>query len=142
MAALGAPLYLRGRDYDLALADHGWHWRGLAADGQALALHDLPLLGLPMENAALALQAYALLELPWQAERLAEALRRTRVTGRLDRRDLSWNGQPRQLLLDVGHNPQAAQYLAQRLRAAAPRGRYLAGSACWRTKTWMAYWNP
>ncbi|MGV8314778.1 hypothetical protein ACV33Y_33195, partial [Pseudomonas aeruginosa] len=67
------------------------------------------------ENAALALQAYALLELPWQAERLAEALRRTRVTGRLDRRDLSWNGQPRQLLLDVGHNPQAAQYLAQRL---------------------------
>ncbi len=29
-----------------------------------------------MENAALALQAYALLELPWQAERLAEALRR------------------------------------------------------------------
>lgn len=96
VAALGAPLYLRGRDYDLALADHGWHWRGLAADGQALALHDLPLLGLPMENAALALQAYALLELPWQAERLAEALRRTRVTGRLDRRDLSWNGQPRQ----------------------------------------------
>ncbi|HBO4164672.1 TPA: bifunctional tetrahydrofolate synthase/dihydrofolate synthase [Pseudomonas aeruginosa] len=126
VAALGAPLYLRGRDYDLALADHGWHWRGLAADGQALALHDLPLLGLPMENAALALQAYALLELPWQAERLAEALRRARVTGRLDRRDLSWNGQPRQLLLDVGHNPQAAQYLAQRLRAAAPRGRYLA----------------
>lgn len=78
VTALGAPLYLRGRDYDLALADHGWHWRGLAADGQALALHDLPLLGLPMENAALALQAYALLELPWQAERLAEALRRTR----------------------------------------------------------------
>lgn len=77
VAALGAPLYLRGRDYDLALADHGWHWRGLAADGQALALHDLPLLGLPMENAALALQAYALLELPWQAERLAEALQRT-----------------------------------------------------------------
>ena len=38
---------------------------------------------------------YALLELPWQAERLAEALRRTRVTGRLDRRDLSWDGQPR-----------------------------------------------
>lgn len=126
VTALGAPLYLRGRDYDLALVDHGWHWRGLAADGQALALHDLPLLGLPMENAALALQAYALLELPWQAERLAEALRRTRVTGRLDRRDLSWDGQPRQLLLDVGHNPQAAQYLAQRLRAAAPRGRYLA----------------
>ncbi|MBH8661389.1 bifunctional tetrahydrofolate synthase/dihydrofolate synthase, partial [Pseudomonas aeruginosa] len=126
VAALGAPLYLRGRDYDLALADHGWHWRGLAADGQALALHDLPLLELPMENAALALQAYALLELPWQAERLAEALRRTRVTGRLDRRDLSWSGQPRQLLLDVGHNPQAARYLAQRLRAAAPRGRYLA----------------
>ncbi|WP_049266983.1 glutamate ligase domain-containing protein, partial [Pseudomonas aeruginosa] len=108
------------------LADYGWHWRGLAADGQALSLHDLPLLELPMENAALALQAYALLELPWQAERLAEALRRTRVTGRLDRRDLSWDGQPRQLLLDVGHNPQAAQYLAQRLRAAAPRGRYLA----------------
>ena len=56
VAALGAPLYLRGRDYDLALADHGWHWRGLAADGQALALHDLPLLGDQVED-ALALEA-------------------------------------------------------------------------------------
>ena len=95
-----------------------------------------------MENAALALQAYALLELPWQAERLAEALRRTRVTGRLDRRDLSWNGQPRQPCWTSGTIPRPPSTwrnacVPQRHEDATWRS-----SACWRTRTWMAYWNP
>ncbi|MCP8466606.1 bifunctional tetrahydrofolate synthase/dihydrofolate synthase [Pseudomonas sp. ZM23] len=119
---LGAPLLLRGRDFDLAIGEGEWHWRGCSATGEALALHDLPLLDLPMENAALALQVYALLDLPWQAEHLAGALQRTRVTGRLDRRSLLHNGEERHLLLDVGHNPHAAAYLAGRLCSAPPKG--------------------
>ena len=114
---LGAPFYLRGRDYDLAMGEQGWHWRGVGPEGHALELHGLPTLDLPMENAALALQAYALLGLPWQPKSMAMALLSTRVTGRLDRRRLRWRGKPLTLLLDVGHNPHAAEYLAQRLRA-------------------------
>ncbi len=113
--SLSAPLLLRGRDFDLAMGAGDWHWRGVDAAGAPLELHGLPLLTLPMENAALALQAYALLGLPWDPARLARALLQTRVVGRLDSRQVLWNGRRIALLLDVGHNPHAAAFLAQRL---------------------------
>ncbi|MFV0455116.1 MAG: bifunctional tetrahydrofolate synthase/dihydrofolate synthase [Pseudomonas sp.] len=125
-ANLPAPLYLRGRDFDLALDAHGWHWRGASCSGEPLELHDLPLLSLPVENAALAIQAFVLLEPSWQPERVADALLQTRVTGRLDRRTLRSKGQSVPLLLDVGHNPHAASYLAESLAARPPVGRRLA----------------
>jgi len=125
-AELAAPLFLRGRDFDLASADGHWSWRGTAADGAQVELHDLPLLDLPMENATLALQAYLLMGLPWDAGQIRQALLDTRITGRLDRRLLSWQGKPVELLLDVGHNPHAAEYLARRLAARPLKGRRLA----------------
>lgn len=125
-AELAAPLFLRGRDFDLAGADGHWSWRGTAATGETVALPDLPLLDLPMENAALALQAYLLMGLPWDAGQIRQALLDTRITGRLDRRLLSWQGRSVELLLDVGHNPHAAEYLARRLAARPLKGRRLA----------------
>ncbi len=113
--SLSAPLLLRGRDFDLAMGAGDWHWRGVDAAGAPLELHGLPLLTLPMENAALALQAYAMLGLLWDPARLARALLQTRVVGRLDSRQVLWNGRRIALLLDVGHNPHAAAFLAQRL---------------------------
>ncbi|WP_339510390.1 bifunctional tetrahydrofolate synthase/dihydrofolate synthase [Pseudomonas sp. RL_15y_Pfl2_60] len=115
VAELDAPFFLRGRDYDLATGEQVWTWRGTDIHGAVLELIDLPLLDLPMENAALALQAYALTGLAWQPEKIRQALLRTRVTGRLDRRQLIWQAKPLTLLLDVGHNPHAAEYLARRL---------------------------
>lgn len=123
---LAAPLFLRGRDFDLASADGSWSWRGTAADGAQVQLRDLPLLDLPMENATLALQAYLLMGLPWDAGQIRQALLDTRITGRLDRRQLSWQGKPVELLLDVGHNPHAAEYLARRLAVRPLKGRRLA----------------
>ncbi|XBG33903.1 hypothetical protein ABH853_07095 [Pseudomonas sp. 13.2] len=79
-----------------------------------------------MENATLALQAYLLMGLPWDAEQVRQALLDTRITGRLDLRNLNWQGKPVALLLDVGHNPHAAQYLARRLAARPLKGRRLA----------------
>ncbi|GAB7532522.1 bifunctional tetrahydrofolate synthase/dihydrofolate synthase [Pseudomonas sp. 3A(2025)] len=114
-AELDCPLSLRGRDFDLSIEAHAWHWQGSNRAGQALELRDLPLLDLPMENAALALQAYAQLDLPWQADQLSQALSGTRIVGRLDRRVFRWQGKTLTLLLDVGHNPQAAHFLAQRM---------------------------
>ena len=76
-----------------------------------------------MENAALALQAYALVPLPCSAEAIRRALRATRVTGRLDRRQVDWHGKALTLLLDVGHNPHAADYLAQRLQSRPVSGK-------------------
>jgi dihydrofolate synthase / folylpolyglutamate synthase len=126
VARLDAPFFLRGRDYDLSVDAQQWSWFGLNERGEVLRLDGLQLLDLPMENAALALQAYALTGLPWQDDSLARALAGTRITGRLDRRALQWQGKSLTLLLDVGHNPHAAEYLAQRLAARPPVGRRLA----------------
>ena len=123
---LAAPLFLRGRDFDLASAESGWHWRGATAEGVQVELRDLPLLDLPMENATLALQAYLLMGLPWDAGQIRQALLDTRITGRLDRRMVNWQGKRIELLLDVGHNPHAAEYLARRLSAQPLKGRRLA----------------
>jgi len=123
---LAAPLFLRGRDFDLESAEGVWHWRGVTLDGTAVQLRDLPLLDLPMENATLALQAYLLMGLPWDAGLIRQALLATRVTGRLDRRVVYWQGKRVELLLDVGHNPHAAEYLARRLSARPLQGRRLA----------------
>ncbi|WP_226500034.1 bifunctional tetrahydrofolate synthase/dihydrofolate synthase [Pseudomonas sp. MWU16-30322] len=123
---LACPFSLRGRDFDLGITDHNWQWRGTDAQGQAVELHDLPLLDLPMENAALALQAYLLLGLPWNASQIVAALQATRVVGRLDRRSFEFNGKRLNLLLDVGHNPHAAEYLARRLASRPPVGKRLA----------------
>lgn len=123
---LGAPLLLRGRDYDLAIHQASWSWHGRDAAGQSLEFDGLPLLDLPMENAALALQAFAMLGHILERERLAAALSNTRVTGRLDRRELSWNGKHLRLILDVGHNPHAACFLAAQLCKRPVAGRRLA----------------
>ena len=123
---LPAPLYLRGHDFDLTPGAQSWHWRGVNAAGEALALHDLPLLALPMENAALAIQAFALLDVSWHPASIVEALRATRVTGRLDMRTLRRAGFDVPLLLDVGHNPHAASFLANTLALRPVAGRRLA----------------
>ncbi len=123
---LDCPFYLRGREFTLDIGDTHWQWRGQDARGQRVELLDLPLLNLPMENAALALQAYLLLDLPWDAAQIAATLLATKVVGRLDRRTFDWQGKRLSLMLDVGHNPHAAQYLAQRLARTPPVGRRLA----------------
>ncbi|MGF6393529.1 bifunctional tetrahydrofolate synthase/dihydrofolate synthase [Pseudomonas plecoglossicida] len=123
---LAAPLFLRGRDFDLACAEGVWHWRGTTAQGAEVVLRDLPLLDLPMENAALAVQAYLLMGLSWDERQIRQALLDTRMTGRLDSREFEWQGKRVTLLLDVGHNPHAADYLARRLAARPLKGRRLA----------------
>ena len=123
---LGSPFFLRGRDFDLGLTVANWQWRGVDRQGRVVELRDLPLLDLPMENAALALQAYLLMDLPWLPERIAQALRDTRMVGRLDRRKLNGHGKSLNLMLDVGHNPHAAEYLAEHLAHSPLKGWRLA----------------
>ncbi|MCO5364877.1 bifunctional tetrahydrofolate synthase/dihydrofolate synthase [Pseudomonas alliivorans] len=122
---LGCPLLLRARDFDLSVSHHGWDWRGVAG-GEVVELRDLPLLDLPMQNAALALQAFALLGYPLDQQSVSEALAQTRLVGRLDRRTVHWQGKALTLLLDVGHNPHAAQFLAQRMAQRPIVGKRLA----------------
>ncbi|SQF97612.1 folylpolyglutamate synthetase [Paucimonas lemoignei] len=123
---LNCPIWVRGREFDLSIGDRHWSWVGQDGQGQRVELHDLPLLDLPMENAALALQTFLLLGMAWEPEQIRAALDATRIIGRLDRRSFIWHGKRLNLLLDVGHNPHAAQFLASRLAQRAITGQRFA----------------
>ncbi len=125
-AESAVPLLVRGCDFDLTIEADRWHWHGRDGEGNPLELRNLPMLSLPLGNAAVALQAFALLQISWQPERLVEALLDTRVAGRLDRRTIRWQGRDLSILLDVGHNPHAAGYLARHLQRQPKPGRRLA----------------
>ncbi|WP_295800282.1 bifunctional tetrahydrofolate synthase/dihydrofolate synthase [uncultured Microbulbifer sp.] len=82
----------------------------------------LPTVHLPPPSVAAAITALALAgELPG-AEEICEILESLHMPGRCQQ--LRWR--ERDLLLDVGHNPAAAEYLAQWLRAHPVAGRTLA----------------
>ncbi|MDY0248869.1 MAG: bifunctional tetrahydrofolate synthase/dihydrofolate synthase [Pseudomonas sp.] len=125
-ALLKTPLLLRGRDFDLAVSKQCWHWRGLDGQGHAIQMQDIAPLSLPIENAAVALQAYALLDLPWQPEVMIRSLCQASMQGRLQKVTLQWQGRSLDIMLDVAHNPHAAQYLSSCLAAQPVKGRRLA----------------
>ena len=115
---LQVTMWQRGRDYRWhAGEDDSWIFDGMrGAQHSQLAL---PAVSLPRDNLSTALQAFWVAGLDMPDARIATALGETFVPGRLDQRRLQWRGQSRQLLLDVGHNPQAAEYLAGYLEAQA-----------------------
>lgn len=119
VATAGAVPVRAGQDYRIAVEADRWHWR--SAD---TVLDDLPLpalaAGCQTANAAAAI---AVLQCLPAAERpgacaIARGIATATVRGRLQRVSL----QQGELIIDVAHNPQAAQVLADWLqRHPAPR---------------------
>lgn len=122
LAACGARVERRGRDFSVQRHAHGWRWTH--RDGTALELPD-PALAAPVQyaNAAAAVAALHALdgldvngESPLELGRVAAAgLRVAQVPARLQ----PLGGDPA-LFVDVGHNPQAARALAEWLDAQPP----------------------
>lgn len=110
-----ARLLWRGRDFQVALDAEGALLQGCNAAGRLRKLR-LPETPLPIGNLVLAMQAFWLAGLDLPEAVAAQALRDAFVAGRLERRTISWHGQPRRLLLDVGHNPHAAAFLSNALK--------------------------
>jgi len=114
-AALECPVYLIHRDFDYA-AD-GDHWQlelrqPGAADQQHICLRELPLPALQLNNVSGAVQAALaaglLNDLHKLRAVLPEVLSKLQLAGRLQWRQLGNST----MLLDVSHNPQAAEVLA------------------------------
>ncbi len=116
---LGAQLYQVGDSFDYQVQASSWCWQGRDLKGNAVALADLPLPGLPLPNAATALQVLHLLLAQPERGAIESALRGASMTGRMQRLMLDGN----EYILDVAHNPQAAQYIAGRLAASPVEGR-------------------
>ncbi|MDZ7853130.1 MAG: bifunctional tetrahydrofolate synthase/dihydrofolate synthase [Halomonas sp.] len=110
---LGAQVYVLGEAFCREGDSEGWTWQ--APESALRAIPDLPDPGLPLDNAATALQALTLAGVDLQADACRRALASVELPGRMQ-----WLGQ---WCLDVGHNPHAAGYVAQRLAARPCTGR-------------------
>ncbi len=117
--AIGAEVLQLGREYDWTEIDGGWRWQR-----QGRAPVALPVPGLrgdcQYDNAALACTAVDCLEgrLPVSTGSLRRGLQRVELSGRFQ----VLPGAPA-WILDVAHNPQAAESLAANLRSDACLGR-------------------
>jgi dihydrofolate synthase/folylpolyglutamate synthase len=123
---LGAPLYRLGQDFDWRGEDERWSWRGRATNYDNLprpALHG----ELQFDNASSVLCALECLSLrlPITREAIEHGLKNVTLPGR-------FQVVPRTLpaavewILDVAHNPAAAEALAGQLKARPASGRTIA----------------
>ena len=116
---LGAELLRLGCEFDWTRTDDHWSWRG-----QAGVFEDLPIPALigdiQFDNAAAVLCVLECLtrRLPIGRHAIEEGLHRVRLPGRFQmiQREHEW-------ILDVAHNPAAAQALAKQLSARPIGGR-------------------
>lgn len=99
---IGAQCLQNGIDFKL----EGKHW-----SNQAGLTMTLPKVSLPPMNVAAVVQAVVSLSFEIDAKHIAQGLAGARLMGRFQR--LQWQG--KQVILDVAHNPQAAQNLALEL---------------------------
>ena len=122
-AEIDAQLCARGVDFELTeYPDGQWDWQGKAVSGDVVSYAGLPDINLPKPNAAVVIQVLSLLGITPEKDALANSLAVASLTGRLQR--IVRHGC--QYTLDVAHNPQAAEYVVNRLNAEACAG-----------KTWM-----
>jgi dihydrofolate synthase/folylpolyglutamate synthase len=119
--AIGAPAVRANCDFFFEPAGPGrWRWREL---GRELDL-PLPRLAAPsqLRNAATAIAALRALGEPLPERAIADGIANAQLAGRLQR----FERDGVEVLVDVGHNPQAARELARWLRQSPAAGRTLA----------------
>jgi dihydrofolate synthase/folylpolyglutamate synthase len=116
---IGADLIQAGQHYEVLVSDRRWLW----TSGDTTLALPLPTLVAPVQinNAACAIAAlHALVpRIRWNPEAIAAGVEKASVAARLQRFEKDGAAD---LVVDVGHNPQAARVLGQWLRSnPAPR---------------------
>jgi len=121
--SLGCQISCRDQDWHFRLQAEHWDWYG-----QKGRLENLPLCQIPLANAATALAT--LEQLPFQISEqvIRQSLQEVELVGRFQilKSDILFSLADRcakaladfpQIIIDVGHNPHAAHYLAEKLTA-------------------------
>ena len=119
--SIGTHFHALNAAFDYVPCNSSWRWSstGLPRDARYDAL---PLPVLPLPSAAAALAALHCLPLPIDPAAIASGLRTANLAGRFQR---MMQGDI-EVILDVGHNPHAARWLAQRLHDTRASGRTFA----------------
>ncbi|MCL1634310.1 bifunctional folylpolyglutamate synthase/dihydrofolate synthase [Luteimonas sp. SX5] len=119
--AIGASALRAGSDFFFERIDGGhWRWREIGFE----TLLPMPQLAAPaqLRNAATAIAALRALDAAIPEQAYAHGVAAARIAGRLQ----AFDRDGVQVLVDVGHNPQAARELAAWLRSPPHAGRTLA----------------
>lgn len=109
-AQCSARLLTRPDGIDFGVAGESWWWRSTLP--AAPRYERLPIPALPLPSAAAALAALHALALPLEPAAVTRGLQQATLAGRFQR----FEQDGVEVILDVAHNPQAAAYLARRLR--------------------------
>ena len=112
-AELGAPLSQAGIDFDFSRRGERWEWRGSIAQRKDLPIA-YPANAAELQNASLAFAALECLDPDWvpDAGDYLEIARAGRLPGRFEQMEcagVEW-------VLDVAHNPDAGECLANSLK--------------------------
>lgn len=107
---IGAEFYKGGTHFSVERDNGSWSWSGLDADGSKVKLKQFSRSDLPKTSLAVAIQALQLLGLSIP-ESAYQAIGEITLTGRFQRVTLG----DAEIILDVAHNPAAAQHLNQKL---------------------------
>ncbi len=118
---LGARFYAVGTAFDYTVNDSSWCWSSTQLPRTA-DYENLPLPALPLPSAAAAIAALHCLPFTINADAIESGLRSANLAGRFQRIARG----AVEVVLDVGHNPHAARWLAQRLAQTHAGGRTLA----------------
>ncbi|OBX05630.1 folylpolyglutamate synthase [Gallibacterium genomosp. 3] len=119
---LACPTLYRGQDFDYQQNENSWNWQSSQQPWQ-----QLPLCHIPLQNAATALAALQFLPFKIEKQVVVDSLATVTLTGRFQRLTTAQRQQLAtrfklneqtmpQIVLDVGHNPHAARYLATQLQ--------------------------
>jgi dihydrofolate synthase / folylpolyglutamate synthase len=113
-ARIGARLVRAGMEFEVAVSDFRWLWMS----GDVALELPLPALAAPvqMNNAASAIAALHALSdrIVWNPDAIADGVKNASIAARLQRFKKEGAAD---LVVDVGHNPQAARVLASWLRS-------------------------
>ncbi|OKY25384.1 MULTISPECIES: bifunctional tetrahydrofolate synthase/dihydrofolate synthase [Thalassotalea] len=100
---LSSIQYCRNKEFFVIEDNTSWQWHD-----QDSSLNNLPQGFIPKDNIATALQVLKLLDYPLSQAKVTALINETKVSGRTEL--IQCDGD---ILLDVGHNPLAARYLAE-----------------------------
>lgn len=103
---IGADVFQTGKQFSYSDVGAQWHYRGIESNLLHLSKPQLPLI-----NAATSIAALECLPLAVSADAIREGIQQAQLVGRMQR----VNYRDCDVLLDVGHNPQAAEYLLKEI---------------------------
>ncbi|PJG84084.1 bifunctional tetrahydrofolate synthase/dihydrofolate synthase [Caviibacterium pharyngocola] len=121
---LHCRVFCRDKDWQFSAQKDSWSWFNY----EKVRWKSLPIPQIPLANAATALAAVACLPFPISDEIIVQSLTEAELTGRFQRiktekltrlaaRCHKSVEELPQIIIDVGHNPQAARYLAEKITA-------------------------